>query len=187
MPLRSEYDQLKKKTGGMDKSDFEKLREVVFEKNRLAELYELQIVDVEDRIGVSLQVADGVFKKVGKLAHGQRCTVILSVAMAEGEFPLIADQPEDALHAEFIEKNIVSTLRERRGIRQYIFATRSANILVSGDAEQVIILESDADRGHIESAGSIDRMTTRDLILLKLEGGEEAFAQRSRKYGIEAS
>lgn len=185
--VAEEYDQLKKKTGGMDKSDFEKLREVVFEKNRLAELYELQIVDVEDRIGVSLQVADGVFKKVGKLAHGQRCTVILSVAMAEGEFPLIADQPEDALHAEFIEKNIVSTLRERRGIRQYIFATRSANILVSGDAEQVIILESDADRGHIESAGSIDRMTTRDLILLKLEGGEEAFAQRSRKYGIEAS
>jgi hypothetical protein len=182
--LAAEFDRLEEKTG-IDKSDFEKLREVVLEGNRLADLYELQIVDVEDRIDISLEVAGGDYRDLENLAHGQKCTVILSIAMAEGNFPLIADQPEDALHAKFIQDHIVETLRSRRGMRQYIFATRNANVLVSGDAEQVFVLDSDASQGRIERKGSIDRLTTRQLILLNLEGGKEAFALRSRKYGIE--
>lgn len=184
--LGEEYDQLKDKTGGIEKSQFERLREVILEQNRLTDLYELQIVDIEDRVDVSFKIGDGVYKDLESLAHGQKCTVILSVAMAEGAFPLVADQPEDALHAQFIEDHIVKTLRERRGMRQYIFATRNANVLVSGDAEQVFILESDAQRGHVERHGSIDRLSTRDLIVLNLEGGVEAFARRSLKYGIQA-
>jgi len=185
--LAEEYDQLKEKTGGVEESQFERLREVVLEQNRLTDLYELQIVDLEDRVEVSLKIGDGLYKDLESLAHGQKCTVILSVAMAEGTFPLVADQPEDALHAQFIEEHIVKTLRERRGMRQYVFATRNANVLVSGDAEQVFVLESDAQRGRVERRGSIDRLSTRDLIVLNLEGGAEAFARRSLKYGIEAS
>ena len=96
----------------------------------------------------------------------------------------VADQPEDALHAEFIEKHIVNTLRERRGVRQYIFSTRNANILVSGDAEQVFVLQSDAKRGWIQRTGSIDGFETRDLIMLNLEGGADAFSRRSQKYYV---
>jgi hypothetical protein len=182
--LRKEYDQLKEQTG-VDVSEFERLRQHVLEKRRLADLYELQIMDVEDRVDVSLEVGTGIYKDLASLAHGQRCTVIVSVAMAEGSFPLVADQPEDALHAQFIEEHIVKTLRERRGMRQYLFATRNANVLVSGDAEQVFVLEGDASHGRIERRGSIDRLSTRDLILLNLEGGHEAFVRKSRKYGIE--
>lgn len=94
-------------------------------------------------------------------------------------------QSVGALHAQFIEDHIVSTLRDRRGMRQYLFATRNANALVSGDAEQVFVLEGDDTHGRIERSGSIDRLTTRDLIVLNLEGGQDAFARRSRKYGIQ--
>ena len=172
------------KQSKLDKRLFERLHTVVVEEDRLADLYELQITDVEDRIDVSLETAQGTYKDLGKLAHGQKCTVILMVALAEGAFPLLADQPEDALHAKFIEGHIVETLRQRRGVRQYIFSTRNANVLVSGDAEQVFALDSDAQHGWIERCGSIDRFETRDLILLNLEGGANAFTRRSQKYGI---
>ncbi len=107
------------------------------------------------------------------------------IALAEGDFPLLVDQPEDALHAPWIEDYIVSTLRHRRGSRQCVFATRSANVLVSADAEQVIALKADAQHGLIERTGAIDRFDTRDLILYHVEGGKEAFRRRQEKYGLE--
>ena len=183
--LENDYQKLSDVTG-IDSKEFEKLWEVVVAENRVGDLYEMQLVDVEDRIDVSLRVGDGVYKDLKQLAHGEKCTAVLSVAMAEGEMPVIADQPEDALHAQFIVDHVVETLRNRRGARQYLFATRNANILVSGDAEQVFVLGSDGERGYVESVGSVDRLSTRELILLNLEGGEEAFARRSLRYGVGA-
>src|SRR5439155_12432142 len=141
--IADDYDELGK-ASDLDPRHFEKLHAVILEEERLDDLYEIQIVDVEDRIDCRLSVGTNTYKDLEALAHGQKCTVILMVALAEGNFPVLADQPEDALHAEFIEKHIVNTLRERRGVRQYIFSTRNANILVSGDAEQVFVLQSDA-------------------------------------------
>ena len=40
--------------------------------------------------------------------------------------------------------------------------THSANIAVLGDAEQILVLKSTADKGMIVSRGSIDDPTTRD-------------------------
>ena len=97
---------------------------------------------------------------------------------------MLVDQPEEALHAPFIQEKIVDTLRRRRGIRQYIFATRDANVLVCGDAEQVVVLDADAEHGWVKLTGAIDRFTTRDLVLHHVEGGEEAFELRRRKYGL---
>ena len=169
---------------GVEVSKLERLRGTVLDRKRLEDLYELQLVDVEDVIQVMLQLDGGRYRDLEELAHGQRCGVILMVAMAEGEFPMLVDQPEEALHAPFIQDNIVSTLRRRRGIRQYVFATRDANLLVCGDAEQVVVLEADAENGWVYRTGAIDRFTTRDLVLYHVEGGEEAFELRRRKYGL---
>jgi hypothetical protein len=108
------------------------------------------------------------------------------IALAEGDFPLLADQPEDALHAPWIEDYIVSSLRRRRGTRQCLFATRSANMLVSTDAEQIIALKADAQHGMVDRTGALDRFDTRDLVLYHVEGGKEAFKRRQEKYGLGA-
>lgn len=181
--LAGDFDTLASQSG-LDRVKFERLGENVRERNLLAELYELQLVDVDDVVKIRFQVQGGAYRDLENLAHGQKCTVVLSVAMAEGNFPLIVDQPEDALHAPYIEDNIVSTLRRDRGSRQCIFATRNANVLVSGDAEQVIIMDGDADRGWVQRSGSIDRFSTRDLVLLHLEGGIDAFQRKQAKYGL---
>jgi hypothetical protein len=164
---------------------FGRLLEVIEERNRLDELFELQLVDVEDGVGVQFAVGAETYRDLEGLAHGQKCSVVLMISLAEGDFPLVVDQPEDALHAPWIEDYIVPSLRNLRGSRQCIFATRSANVLVSADAEQVIALTADANQGQIERTGALDRFDTLDLILYHVEGGREAFKRRQEKYGLE--
>jgi len=135
-------------------------------------------------IEVMLEVEKGEYKAIENLAHGQKCMVVLMVALAEGEFPLIVDQPEDALHAPGIEEGIVSTLRSRRGIRQCLFATRNANIIVSADAEQIFALRADAHKGELVSCGCLDNYDQKSLVIYHVEGGEEAFERRKTKYSL---
>jgi hypothetical protein len=179
--LSEDYDTLIEQTG-IDKSRFEKLRDFIFERKLLDDLYELQLTDVDDEIDVMLQVDTGSYKRIEDLAHGQKCMVILMIALAEGDFPLVVDQPEDALHAPGIETGIVSTLRSRRGIRQCIFATRSANIIVSADAEQILPLKADALHGELVGCGSLDSFAQKNLVVYHVEGGDEAFNRRQTKY-----
>ena len=161
-----------------------KYRENIFEKNRLDDFYELQLVDKEDIIEVMLDVGRSEYKPIEALAHGQKCMVVLMVALAEGQSPLLVDQPEDALHAPGIEEGIVSTLRSRRGVRQCIFATRNANIIVSADAEQILSLKADAIHGELTGNGCLDCYDQRKLVVYHVEGGDEAFQRRQTKYSL---
>ena len=181
--LSEDYDYLSTQSG-VDKTKFIKYRENVYEKNRLDELYELQLLDVEDIIEVMLDVGRSEYKALESLAHGQKCMVVLMVALAEGNAPLIVDQPEDALHAPGIEEGIVSTLRSRSGVRQSIFATRNANIIVSADAEQILPLRADAHNGKVVGCGCLDSFDQRNLVVYHVEGGDEAFKRRQTKYSL---
>ena len=172
---------------GLEQSKIIRLWEVINERNRIDDLYDLQLTDVEDHIEVQLDVNQGQYRQLEELSHGQKCMVILMVALAEGAFPLLVDQPEDALHAPSIEEGIVSTLRSGRGTRQCIFATRNANILVSADAEQIIALKADANNGKVDGTGSLDKYDHRGLIIYHVEGGEEAFQRRKTMYSLEPS
>lgn len=78
----------------------------------------------------------------------------LLILLADGTAPVVVDQPEDALHAPWMEEYLVPRLRELRGSRQYLFATRSSSIVVSADAEQIITLKASAiasTRGSLTS------------------------------------
>lgn len=161
---------------------FQRFAENVITRDRAADLYELQLTDVEDVVRIQFAVESQTYRDLADLAHGQKCTVVLMIALAEGEFPLLVDQPEDALHAPWIEDYIVSSLRSRRGSRQCLFATRSANVLVSADAEQIVALHADATHGSVDRSGALDEFDTRALVLYHVEGGEEAFVRRQAKY-----
>ncbi len=184
--LAQEFDGISEQSG-LGSPKLAKVWDTVLERDRVKGLYELQLTDVDDIIEVNLQVMQGTYRRLEDLSHGQKCMVVLMVALAEGEFPLLVDQPEDALHAPSIEKGIVSTLRSGRGTRQCVFATRNANILVSADAEQIIALEADAQRGRVAGTGSLDRFDHRQLIIYHVEGGEEAFQRRKTMYTLEPS
>ena len=168
-------------------SKLETLSETILDRNRLNKLYDLQLIDVDDVIEVQLEVKQGSYRKLEELSHGQKCRVVLMVALAEGDFPLLVDQPEDALHAPGIEEGIVSNLRTNRGKRQCIFATRNANILVSADTEQILALEADAENGRVRSTGSLDSYNHKRLVIYHVEGGRDAFRRRNALYTLRHS
>jgi DNA repair ATPase RecN len=75
-------------------------------------------------------------------------------------------------------------LRRAKERRQIVVVTHNANIAVLGDAEQIIVLKSQSDRGVITDCGSIDDPETRDAACNILEGARDAFVRRAKIYGV---
>lgn len=120
---------------------------------------------------------------VDKLSMGQKGTVLLKIFLAEGDHPLIIDQPEENLDNKFVYEALVDAFRKAKKERQIIIATHNANLVVNTDAEQVIVAEFKDNKISYRWGSIEDPMIRKDITTL-LEGGEEAFRKREMKYGI---
>lgn len=122
-------------------------------------LFELETLIPPDAVHVELRV-DGEFRPLDRLSMGQRATAILLLLFALQGRILVLDQPEDDLDNRFVYEDVVSILRDQKGLaggegrRQVIAATHNANIPVLGDAEQVVGLEVDQGRIRVISRSS---------------------------------
>ena len=154
-----------------------------------AQLYELESIDIEDRVRIELNVSLGKerYRSLERLSTGQQCTAILHLLLLDNPDPLIMDQPEDNLDNAFIAERIVKELRSAKTERQFLFATHNANIPVFGDAEWIGVCSASEDHAElpVELQGSIDIPAIRDKVARILEGGKEAFMQRKEKYGFD--
>jgi len=125
------------------------------------------------------------FNKIplNKLSLGQKCTVLIKVYLAQGRNPLLIDQPDDNLDNKFIMDELIKALREAKKNRQIILATNNANLVMNSDAEQIIVAEF--KQGIISyMSGSIENPLIKESAIHILEGGEEAFENREKKYGF---
>lgn len=153
-----------------------------------SQLMELEALELDHRVDISLNVAHGqadpVFRPLSKLSTGQQCTAILHMLLLENSDPLLMDQPEDNLDNAFIAERIVTELRDAKTSRQFLFATHNANIPVFGDAEWIGVFTAAENQGclGLEAQGSIDVPVIRDQVASILEGGRDAFIQRKEKY-----
>jgi ABC-type lipoprotein export system ATPase subunit len=108
----------------------------------------------------------------------------LTLLLVESDIPLIVDQPEDSLDNKFIYEEVVKLLRQEKEKRQFIIATHNANIPVLGDAELILALEAEEERGWVEQRDAIDNLDVQEAVKKVLEGGKEAFERRREKYGL---
>jgi hypothetical protein len=137
--------------------------------------------NIED--GVALDLLDGLeYKPSDQLSIGQRCTVVLPVLLGNHGDPLIVDQPEDHLDNAFIASTLVKSLRTRHDGDQLIFSSHNANIPVLGEANRVVVMQSDGEHGFVAHQGSLDDPEIVKHITQVMEGGIEAFAARSAFY-----
>ena len=126
-----------------------------------------------------------VYRPLEQLSGGNQASVLLELLLRSADQnPLVIDQPEDELDGRFLSEQIVPLLRRLKGRRQIIFATHSANVVVNGDADQVLYLDATHDNGWIAAGGAIEHPDVRDAILRTLDGGEDAFTLRWAKYGF---
>lgn len=143
----------------------------------------------EDYLKVSYSPrADGRdFRPIGQGSPGQKTAAILAFLLSYGEEPMVLDQPEDDLDNHLIYDLIVRQLRENKQRRQIIVITHNPNIVVNGDAELVLVLDSHESRTQVIEQGSLQEQPVRDEICRVMEGGREAFELRYRRIGQGAS
>ncbi len=118
----------------------------------------------------------------GGLSDGQRNTAVLAMVLADGEGPVLIDQPEEELDSDFIYRQLVPMLRAVKERRQVIVVTHNANLPVNGDAELVHALRTEDGRGVVRAAGGLDKEDVNDAVLDIMEGSREAFRRRREKY-----
>ena len=146
---------------------------------------ELAALRCPDRYFLELRMDDGSYRRLDELSGGQRVSVLLSLLLeTEDSRPLVIDQPEDELDNRFLFETVLPALKKLKGRRQVIMATHNPNVVVNGDADMVIQLEATANRGGIACSGAIEESAVRDAIVRTVDGGEEAFRLRRRKYGF---
>ena len=166
---------------GMSRAVQASFREAMSQARR----WELAAIRCPDRYGLELRMDDGSHRRLDDLSGGQRVSVLLSLLLeTKDERPLVIDQPEDELDNRFLFDTVLPALKRLKGRRQIIGATHNANIVVNGDADQVIQLEATSNHGRVAEAGAIEDPAVRDAIVRTVDGGDDAFRLRRLKYGF---
>ncbi len=121
-------------------------------------------------------------RALNETSFGQKCTAVLVVLLSLGNNPIIIDEPEAHLDSVLIANYLVALIKKQKQKRQIIFATHNANFVLNADAELIIQLKNENNQIVAQSFMIESDAYKKDL--LKLEGGEKAFKDRERKYGI---
>ena len=139
------------------------------------------------------------------MSEGKKAFVILRLLLdfTEEKCPILIDQPEDDLDNRAIYEQLVQYLRNKKKNRQIIVVTHNPNVVVGADAELVIVANQNGVKNKNQDnvqfeyyAGSLENSfldSEEPTVLLSkgirehvceiLEGGDEAFKKRERKYG----
>jgi type III restriction enzyme len=132
-------------------------------------------------------VPQGEYIPFRNASAGQQATALLKTLLNQPGPPLIIDQPEEDLDNPVMIE-VVNQLWTAKQLRQMVFASHNANLVVNGDAELVVWFgyrtAGDQSRGTIQGVGAIDVEDARTAIKQIMEGGEAAFALRREKYGF---
>lgn len=112
---------------------------------------------------------------------GQKTAALLAFVLAQGDEPIVLDQPEDDLDPRLVYQLLVERLRHCKRERQVIVATHSSNVVVHGDAELVVSLDSHGGQTVQRCSGGLQETSVREEVCRVMEGGREAFEQRFRR------
>jgi len=141
----------------------------------------------EDKYFIQLKVGTGPddYRDIDELSGGAQVSVLLSLVLeTDDTIPLIVDQPEDEMDKAYLFDVLLPALRRLKGRRQVILATHDANIVVNGDADNILFLKAVYDTGSISEQGAIEEQPVKQAILDTLDGGRNAFVLRQAKYGF---
>ncbi|HMQ70412.1 MAG TPA: hypothetical protein PKA90_15590 [Ignavibacteria bacterium] len=142
------------------------------------------------------------------MSPGKKGTVllILFLQLSSSEFPILIDQPEDNLDNRTIYDLLCKMIKEKKKNRQIIIVSHNANLVVATDSENIIVANQEGQGTKIGKGryqfeyvnGSLEysfehNVKIKEVLLSQgikqhvcdiLEGGDEAFKQRERKYSL---
>jgi predicted ATP-dependent endonuclease of OLD family len=141
------------------------------------------------------------------MSVGKKAFVILLLPLdfSNKDCPILIDQPEDDLDNRAIYRDLVTYLVRKKKERQIILVTHNPNIVVGADSELIIVANQNGNdspnkngnkfqyvSGSLENSKEYNKNITitlesqgiKEHVCEILEGGNEAFKQRERKYAI---
>ena len=145
-----------------------------------------------------------------EMSEGKQAFVILKLLLdfSTKRCPILIDQPEDSLDNRAIYNELVQYIKIKKKHRQIILVTHNPNVVVSADAENIIVanqhgtnspnrdsLRFQYTNGALEDTMPNKKPEPEQYIVLEsqgirehvceiLEGGREAFEKREQKYGF---
>ncbi len=144
--------------------------------------------------------------KFEQMSPGKKSFIVLKLILefSDSKIPVLIDQPEDSLDNRAIYNELTKYIKKTKKNRQIIIVTHNPNIVVSGDAENIIVANQQSDSYPNQNGKKFDYIngalenhnndSTSEFILQKysirkhvcdiLEGGEDAFIKRENKYSI---
>jgi ABC-type enterochelin transport system ATPase subunit len=153
----------------------------VVDTDKLLKILKLEEQHWDDNVRILLND-----RPIDELSPGQRSSAMLPLVALSETVPLIIDQPEDNLDNRMVGTMLTRVLAELKERRQIIVATHNPNIVVGGDAEQVVVLEATGARSaEVTGSGSIDYPEIIRSVISVMEGGKEAFLAREARYQSE--
>lgn len=198
-----------------EKTHIEAIREVF---NKLKT--EIKPIKLKINVGISdlfYKLLDNYFKinyrinykgdNILQMSPGKRGLVLLQLILhiSNASHPILIDQPEDNLDNRTIYDELKQFVKNKKINRQIIIVSHNANLVVSTDAENIIVANQSGQQLGKENkkfafeyvSGALENTfldPTHEGILFKtgikehvceiLEGGQEAFKKREMKYGF---
>jgi ABC-type Mn2+/Zn2+ transport system ATPase subunit len=139
----------------------------------------------QDAPSIKYNKGHGQFASLDELSVGQKSTALLIIALCDGKMPVIIDQPEDALDIASVWEDIAKKLRHGKYGRQFILTTHNSSLAVGSDSDNfMVLMPLSGDRARVSYRGAIDRQDVRQAVIDHLEGGDEPYKLRQRKYNI---
>ena len=139
----------------------------------------------KDRPEIRYNVGENTFEPLNRLSVGQKCTAMLIVALSDGAFPIIIDQPEDSLDIRTIWEDMCMKIRRDKERRQFIFTTHNSSLAVASDTDKFTILEAGATQGRVMYSGSMDHSPVSEEVITYLEGGVDTYKTKFGKYRVD--
>ncbi|MBA7581441.1 hypothetical protein ES708_23344 [subsurface metagenome] len=135
--------------------------------------------DFFDKATMSVLI-NSKYRSWTRLSTGEKNAAMMVLLMNQGAFgPLIIDEPEQYLDVASMARMLIPRMRQLKTQQQIICVTRDEHILFSGDAEQVIVTQSEKKLGVI--TGDINNKKIQEQILEIFEGGRLALMEKNRK------
>jgi hypothetical protein len=127
-----------------------------------------------------------------KLSPGTKGIVLLILYLGmdvADSRPLIVDQPDENLDNESIYELLTEYFKRAKARRQIILITHNPNLVVNGDAEQVIVATCVRRENGLPyityNSGALEDPIIRRHVCRILEGGSDAFLKREKRYALQ--
>ena len=148
------------------------------------------IIAKENKVKYSIVHKNG--KNFSELSPGMKASVILDIILGyDGDnAPLIIDQPEDNLATNYINYDLVESIKKCKKNRQVIMVSHNATIPMLGDAQCIIVCTNDKSKINIKSYKMEDDFDSKhsilDVIAEITDGGKPSIKKRFKKYNMKS-